>query len=53
MIAAIQKDDVLLADMAAASNSDDTLHVWWLGQSGFLVQWAGERLLFDPYFPTP
>ena len=49
MIAAAQKDDVLLADMAAASLDEDTLHVWWLGQSGFLVQWAGERLLFDPY----
>ena len=49
MIAAAQKDDVLLADIAAASLDEDTLHVWWLGQSGFLVQWAGERLLFDPY----
>jgi L-ascorbate metabolism protein UlaG (beta-lactamase superfamily) len=25
------------------------LHVWWLGQSGFLVQWAGRHLLLDPY----
>lgn len=49
MISALQKDDVLLADIAAASTDEDTLHVWWLGQSGFLVQWAGERLLFDPY----
>ncbi len=49
MIAAAQKDDVLLADIAAASLDKDSLHVWWLGQSGFLVQWAGERLLFDPY----
>ena len=23
--------------------------VWWLGQSGFLIQWNGECLLFDPY----
>ncbi|MFN0078098.1 MAG: MBL fold metallo-hydrolase [Prosthecobacter sp.] len=49
MIAAFQKDEALLADIAAASQDEDTLHVWWLGQSGFLVQWAGERLLFDPY----
>lgn len=49
MIAALQKDEALLADMAAANGAEDTLHVWWLGQSGFLVQWAGERLLFDPY----
>ncbi|MHB1082898.1 MAG: MBL fold metallo-hydrolase [Prosthecobacter sp.] len=49
MITALQKDDELLADMEGASLDEDTLHVWWLGQSGFLVQWAGERLLFDPY----
>jgi L-ascorbate metabolism protein UlaG (beta-lactamase superfamily) len=49
MIAAVQKDDALLADLAAASLDEKTLHVWWLGQSGFLLQWAGERLLFDPY----
>ena len=49
MIPALQKDDALLADMAAASHDENTLHVWWLGQSGFLVQWAGERLLIDPY----
>lgn len=49
MIAAFQKDDVLLAEIAAASLDENTLHVWWLGQSGFLVQWRGERMLFDPY----
>ncbi len=49
MIPAFQKDDVLLADIAAASHDETRLYVWWLGQSGFLVQWAGERLLFDPY----
>ncbi len=49
MITAFQKDEALLADMEAATPDEDTLHVWWLGQSGFLVQWAGERLLFDPY----
>lgn len=49
MIAAFQKDEALLADMERASHDEGTLHVWWLGQSGFLVQWAGERLLFDPY----
>src|SRR5687768_16122379 len=24
-------------------------HLWWLGQSGFLLQWNGERVLIDPY----
>jgi L-ascorbate metabolism protein UlaG (beta-lactamase superfamily) len=41
------QDDALLADIAAAA--PDALHVWWLGQSGFLVRWNGRHLLFDPY----
>lgn len=49
MIIPLQKDETLLADIAAAPHEKDSLHVWWLGQSGFLVQWAGERMLFDPY----
>lgn len=49
MIKPLIKDDALLADIAAASHDPDVLHVWWLGQSGFLVQWGWERLLFDPY----
>lgn len=49
MIPAFQKDDALLTDLATASTDTETLRVWWLGQSGFLVQWNGQRLLFDPY----
>ena len=49
MIPAFQKDDALLADIAAAERSPDRFHLWWLGQSGFLLQWAGKHLLFDPY----
>ncbi len=49
MILPLQKDETLLADIAAAPHAEEELHVWWLGQSGFLVQWAGERMLFDPY----
>jgi len=43
------KDDALLADIAAARSDRDNFHIWWLGQSGFLVQWQGRHLLFDPY----
>lgn len=28
---------------------DPALHIWWLGQSGFLLLSNGRRLLFDPY----
>jgi L-ascorbate metabolism protein UlaG (beta-lactamase superfamily) len=49
MIAALQKDDSLLADLASAKGGPEVLQVWWLGQSGFLVQWNEQRMLFDPY----
>jgi L-ascorbate metabolism protein UlaG (beta-lactamase superfamily) len=45
------QDDAFLADVAAgrADPTPDRLHVWWLGQSGFLVSHAGRCLVFDPY----
>lgn len=49
MIVPVQKDDTLLADIAAAEADTEALHVWWLGQSGFLVSHNGVRVLFDPY----
>lgn len=49
MLKPLLQDDALLADIAAAPHTEDTLHLWWLGQSGFLIQWSGQRLLFDPY----
>lgn len=42
-------DQALLADIAAADPREDRLYAWWLGQSGFLVQWTSLRLVFDPY----
>ncbi|MEM0964874.1 MAG: MBL fold metallo-hydrolase [Verrucomicrobiota bacterium] len=47
MIIPKQKDEELLADIASANNA--YLHIWWLGQSGFLVKYAETTLLFDPY----
>lgn len=38
-----------LADVAQARKDTQILHLWWLGQSGFLVQWQGSHLLLDPY----
>ncbi len=49
LIPAAQKDDAFLADVDAARSGEESVHVWWLGQSGFLVQWLGRHLLFDPY----
>jgi len=50
MIRPIQQDDAFLADLDRAGGAaPESLHLWWLGQSGFLVQWQGHRLLLDPY----
>jgi L-ascorbate metabolism protein UlaG (beta-lactamase superfamily) len=42
-------DDALLAAIAAADSGEHHFHLWWLGQSGFLLAWNGHRMLFDPY----
>ena len=34
---------------ARKRGGSDVFDVWWLGQSGFLLQWAGKCVLFDPY----
>ncbi len=44
-----QKDDALLEDIRQAKTDNDTFHIWWLGQSGYLVKWADKHLLIDPY----
>lgn len=50
MISALQKDEVLLKDLESASDpNSEALDIWWLGQSGFLIQSGGVRVLFDPY----
>jgi L-ascorbate metabolism protein UlaG (beta-lactamase superfamily) len=46
---ALQDDDFLADVQRVRSASSAQLHCWWLGQSGFLVQWQGRHLLFDPY----
>ena len=48
LIEPVQQDQMLLDDISARRDSE-YLSIWWLGQSGFLVQWQGRHLLFDPY----
>ena len=47
MIRPLQSGDAFVADVRAAAPGG--LHLWWLGQSGFLVAWEGRHLLLDPY----
>jgi L-ascorbate metabolism protein UlaG (beta-lactamase superfamily) len=49
MIPPLQSDDVLLADIHASDRCDGGFRLWWLGQSGFLLQWQGIHVLLDPY----
>jgi L-ascorbate metabolism protein UlaG (beta-lactamase superfamily) len=49
MITPALSGDAFLADIDAASNERDAFHLWWLGQSGYLVHWQGDFLLLDPY----
>ncbi|HEU4861247.1 MAG TPA: MBL fold metallo-hydrolase, partial [Chitinophagaceae bacterium] len=49
MIAAIKKNEELIAEMDSLLNDENHFHLWWLGQSGFLLQWKGKRVLIDPY----
>lgn len=41
--------NTFLADVKKHQNDTDDFNVWWLGQSGFLIQWLGKHLLMDPY----
>ncbi len=43
-----QQGQVLLDDIIATRHQPG-LRVWWLGQSGFLIQCQNHHLLFDPY----
>ncbi len=49
MIQPIQSHDALLADIHASNRRDGRFRLWWLGQSGFLLQWQGVHVLLDPY----
>src|ERR1051326_6016561 len=43
------QDDALLEDIRRVRADRDQFHIWWLGQSGFLVQWQDQHLLLDPF----
>ena len=49
MIRPVQSHDALLADIHASDKRDGSFRLWWLGQSGFLLQWQCVHVLLDPY----
>src|SRR5678815_2298019 len=49
LIPAIKKDEELVTEMDSLLADKTHYHLWWLGQSGVLLQWKGKRVLIDPY----
>lgn len=52
LIQPVLRDAEFMADVERAKNESpkgDDFSLWWLGQSGFLLQWRNRHLLFDPY----
>ena len=47
MISPIMRDDAFIKSVHNAQPGH--LHIWWLGQSGFLIKWQDSHLLIDPY----
>ncbi len=49
LIQPIKKNEDLILEMDSLLDDQDHYHLWWLGQSGFLLQWKNHRILIDPY----
>jgi L-ascorbate metabolism protein UlaG (beta-lactamase superfamily) len=49
LIPALKKDKALISEMDSLRSDKVHFYLWWLGQSGFLLQWKGKRVLIDPY----
>jgi L-ascorbate metabolism protein UlaG (beta-lactamase superfamily) len=49
MIRAAHSGRAFLEAVAVDSGERDTLSIWWLGQSGFLLSLGGSRVILDPY----
>lgn len=49
MIKARLKDAALIEEVDSLVEDTTNFHVWWLGQSGYLLTFYGERILLDPY----
>jgi L-ascorbate metabolism protein UlaG (beta-lactamase superfamily) len=49
MIVPKLQGEALVSDIANTVDDEEHLHVWWLGQSGFLLKHHETRVLIDPY----
>ncbi|HWB26274.1 MAG TPA: MBL fold metallo-hydrolase [Chitinophagaceae bacterium] len=46
---AVIKDEALLKEIEQYTHDEKNFHLWWLGQSGYLLLWKGKKILLDPY----
>lgn len=49
MIIPVQQNDDFLNDVQESNGVSGAIHLWWLGQSGFLLKWDKYSVLIDPY----
>jgi L-ascorbate metabolism protein UlaG (beta-lactamase superfamily) len=49
LIPAFKKNDALIDEIDFFLFEKEGFRLWWLGQSGYLLQWNGKRILIDPY----
>ena len=49
LIPAAVKDEAFIAEVEKYQDDGKNFHLWWLGQSGYLLLWKGKRVLIDPY----
>ena len=49
LIPAIKKNEELIDEIDSYQHDKNNFHLWWLGQSGYLLLWKGKRVLLDPY----
>ena len=49
LIPAAVKDEAFIAEVEKYQHDEKNFHLWWLGQSGYLLLWKGKRVLIDPY----
>ncbi|MBD0375777.1 MAG: MBL fold metallo-hydrolase [Flavisolibacter sp.] len=49
LIPAHIKDQAFINEVEQYALDGVDFHLWWLGQSGYLLQWKGKRILIDPY----
>lgn len=49
LIPAVIKDEAFIAEIENYQHDEKDFHLWWLGQSGYLLSWKGKRVLIDPY----